>query len=106
MIHCSDVYQERFSGHQSCKDWWLCEVLFNFLKCLQASLSQMNETPFFIDLEKGWHLLERFEINLRMYASRPCNPLSSLRKGIALALLNVAFGKWSYKNAGLIGFRV
>jgi len=47
-------------------------------RCWQAS-SQMNETPFFINLVKGWHLPERFEINLRIYANCPCNPLSSLR---------------------------
>ena len=46
--------------------------------CWQAS-SQMNETPFFINLVRGWHRPERFEINHRIYANHPCNPLSSLR---------------------------
>ena len=44
----------------------------------QASL-QMNETPFFINLLKGWHRPERFVMNLRMYAKRPWSPLSSFR---------------------------
>ena len=43
------------------------------------ALSQINETPFFISLVKGWQHLDRFDMNLRMYASHPCNPLSSLR---------------------------
>jgi len=46
--------------------------------CWQAS-SQMNKTPFFINLVKGWHRSESFEINLWIQASHPCNPLSSLR---------------------------
>ena len=37
----------------------------------QAS-SQMNEIPFFNNLVKGWHHLERFEINLWIYASSRC----------------------------------
>ena len=57
---------------------WVRYCLISSNACWQAS-SQMNETPFFINLAKGWHLPERFEINLRMYANRPCNPLSSLR---------------------------
>ena len=42
-------------------------------------LSQPNETPFFINLVKGWHHPERFDINLQIYTNRPCKPLSSLR---------------------------
>ena len=30
--------------------------------------------------------------------------LVSLRRGTDLALLNVAFGKWGFRNAGLVGF--
>ena len=38
----------------------------------------MNEVPFFINLVKGWHRPERFEINLWIYTNCPYNPLSSL----------------------------
>ena len=30
--------------------------------------------------------------------------LVSLRRGTDFALVNVAFGKWSFRNAGLVGF--
>ena len=30
--------------------------------------------------------------------------LVSQRRGTDLALLNIAFGKWSFRNAGLVGF--
>jgi len=43
------------------------------------ALSQMNETPSFVNLVKGWQRPERFDMNFRIYASRPCKPLSSLR---------------------------
>ena len=44
--------------------------------CWQAS-SQMNKTPFFINLVKGWHRPERFKINLRIYTSHPSSPKHS-----------------------------
>jgi len=39
----------------------------------------MNETSFFINLEKGWQRPERFDMNLQIYTSHPCKPLSSFR---------------------------
>jgi len=65
--------------------------------CWQAS-SQMNETPFFISMVKGWHRPKRFEINLQIYANRPCNPLSSLRflEGSSLGQHGISLGQGEF----------
>jgi len=52
--------------------------LISLNACWQA-LSQMNETPFFINLVKGWQCPEKFDINLQIYANHSCKPLSFLR---------------------------